>query len=253
MLANLSLDTRHASLGVVIGYQTRRARLAALSGDLTAAWLAADEAVNHARALGWGEEVAQALATLGQVALASNDLEQAGHLLREAFKTANSAPFAATLANALDGLVIEAVRMADRPRALGLGAAVQWLRASTGCVRVATTYTDELRPIIEAATPTNSWFEPGSVKLTVAGQDAVLAAATEAVTRRQRPSVGWESLTKSELAVARLVADGLRNRQIAEKLHISTRTVDSHVAHSFTKLGLTTRTQLAAEALRRPR
>ncbi|MEA3218111.1 MAG: hypothetical protein QOJ19_4267, partial [Acidimicrobiia bacterium] len=73
-LANLSLDTRHASLGVVIGYQTRRARLAALSGDLTAAWLAADEAVNHARALGWGEEMAQALATLGQVALASNDL-----------------------------------------------------------------------------------------------------------------------------------------------------------------------------------
>jgi DNA-binding CsgD family transcriptional regulator len=250
-LAKISPSDSRSSLGVLIGYQTRRARLASLAGDLTSGSLAADDAVANARALGWGEDLAQALTTAGQVALATNDFDQAGELLREAARIAGSAPFAATLANALDGLVIEAARIGDRGRARAIGAAVQGLRASTGCVRITTPHADELRPIIEAVTPANSWFEPDSAKLTQAGQAALQTAASKRLEPRTRPSSGWDSLTKSELAVARLVADGLRNRQIAEQLHISPRTVDSHLAHSFTKLGLTTRTQLAAEALRR--
>lgn len=66
-----------------------------------------------------------------------------------------------------------------------------------------------------------------------------------------RPASGWEALTASELAVARLAADGLTNRQIGERLFISHRTVETHLAHVFAKLALTSRSQLAAEVARR--
>jgi DNA-binding CsgD family transcriptional regulator len=66
-----------------------------------------------------------------------------------------------------------------------------------------------------------------------------------------RPQVGWASLTASELTVARLAAEGLSNPQIGDRLFISRRTVATHLASVFRKLGITNRVQLAAEANRR--
>jgi DNA-binding CsgD family transcriptional regulator/tetratricopeptide (TPR) repeat protein len=63
---------------------------------------------------------------------------------------------------------------------------------------------------------------------------------------RQRPQVGWESLTPTERTVADLVAEGLSNPQIAERLYISRRTVQTHVSHIFSKLDIASRAQLAA-------
>ncbi|MFC5731488.1 MULTISPECIES: ATP-binding protein [Nocardioides] len=62
--------------------------------------------------------------------------------------------------------------------------------------------------------------------------------------RRAAPS-GPARLTKREQQVAELVATGLTNEAIANKLVISRRTVESHVEHILTKLGFTSRTQLA--------
>jgi pimeloyl-ACP methyl ester carboxylesterase/DNA-binding CsgD family transcriptional regulator len=69
--------------------------------------------------------------------------------------------------------------------------------------------------------------------------------------RRNRPSYGWESLTETELDVVRFVADGLTNQEIASRLYVSPRTIETHVAHAFMKLGFTHRSELAAEASRR--
>jgi DNA-binding CsgD family transcriptional regulator/tetratricopeptide (TPR) repeat protein len=63
---------------------------------------------------------------------------------------------------------------------------------------------------------------------------------------RQRPQQGWESLTPTEITVAGLVGQGLSNPQIAERLFVSRRTVQTHVAHIFTKLDIGARAQLAA-------
>jgi DNA-binding CsgD family transcriptional regulator len=51
-------------------------------------------------------------------------------------------------------------------------------------------------------------------------------------------------LTSREREIAALVAEGLANREIAERLVISKRTVDAHVEHIYTKLGISSRVQL---------
>jgi len=58
-------------------------------------------------------------------------------------------------------------------------------------------------------------------------------------------------LTARELEVLALVADGLRNAEIAARLVVSPRTVDHHVASIFRKLDVRTRAQAGAEAVRR--
>ena len=58
------------------------------------------------------------------------------------------------------------------------------------------------------------------------------------------PGTEVKPLTRREKEIAALVANGLGNREIAERLFLSKRTVDSHVEHIFTKLGFSSRTQL---------
>lgn len=57
-------------------------------------------------------------------------------------------------------------------------------------------------------------------------------------------------LTKQEKIVLALVAQGLRTAKIAEELFVSPRTVETHLAHIFEKLGVSTRTEAAIYALR---
>ncbi|MFJ3106773.1 AAA family ATPase [Streptomyces sp. NPDC086835] len=69
--------------------------------------------------------------------------------------------------------------------------------------------------------------------------------------RRGRPSNGWQSLTETELTVAELVAQGLSNPEVAARLFVSRRTIQTHVSSIFSKLGLTSRVELAAFVIRR--
>jgi DNA-binding CsgD family transcriptional regulator len=64
----------------------------------------------------------------------------------------------------------------------------------------------------------------------------------------QRPGRGWAAMTDSELAVARLVAEGLTNREVAERLFISVHTVSGHLRHVFTKLDVNSRVELTRVA-----
>ena len=65
---------------------------------------------------------------------------------------------------------------------------------------------------------------------------------------RERAETGWASMTDSELAVARLVAQGLTNREVAEQLFVSPHTVSSHLRSIFSKLGINSRLALARTA-----
>jgi DNA-binding CsgD family transcriptional regulator/tetratricopeptide (TPR) repeat protein len=72
---------------------------------------------------------------------------------------------------------------------------------------------------------------------------------TKRSTAVARPTSGWESLTDAEITVARRVADGQTSREVAEQLFVSTNTVNSHLRHVFTKLGVRSRVELVRALL----
>jgi DNA-binding CsgD family transcriptional regulator len=97
-------------------------------------------------------------------------------------------------------------------------------------------------------------------QLAIAGREGGRLTAPQAAAyaarsrgRRVRPRSGWESLTPTELDVAALVARGLGNRAIGDQLLIAEGTVRTHLRSVFGKLGVSSRTELAAEFTRRDR
>ena len=67
------------------------------------------------------------------------------------------------------------------------------------------------------------------------------------VEQGRRPS---DSLSRREVEVLRLLGEGLSNREIAERLFISPKTAEHHVSRIYAKLGLSTRAEAAAYAVR---
>jgi DNA-binding NarL/FixJ family response regulator len=78
---------------------------------------------------------------------------------------------------------------------------------------------------------------------------AALGARTQPRIPPKRPAFGWDSLTEAELRVARAAASGLTNRAIADQLYVSTHTVESHLRHSFAKLGVRSRVELTRQVI----
>ena len=83
-------------------------------------------------------------------------------------------------------------------------------------------------------------FEPGE-----------LLARVQALLRRRLPQRAGTSLTRRELEVLLLLADGLKQREIADRLVISPRTVGTHIEHVLAKLGVHSRAEAVAAAYRR--
>ncbi|MDQ3979288.1 MAG: LuxR C-terminal-related transcriptional regulator [Actinomycetota bacterium] len=99
---------------------------------------------------------------------------------------------------------------------------------------------DEVHSVADAALGAEAgriWKE--GLRLSV---DDAIALATGAPRRRAAPADG---LSVRERDVAALVAEGSSNKEIAARLHLSVRTVESHIRHVLTKVGLANRTQLA--------
>jgi DNA-binding CsgD family transcriptional regulator len=59
-----------------------------------------------------------------------------------------------------------------------------------------------------------------------------------------RPVSGWASLTETEQATSELVAEGLTNQQIADRMYISVHTIAVHLRRIFSKLGIRSRVEL---------
>ena len=81
----------------------------------------------------------------------------------------------------------------------------------------------------------------GAAGLAAGARQELLAAGARP---RRAALTGPDALTGTERRVARLAADGLSNRQIAEHLFITQATVETHLRHAFRKLGITSRAGL---------
>lgn len=91
---------------------------------------------------------------------------------------------------------------------------------------------------------------PQAVRAAARGEEYVsprVAARLDALHR----ALTDNKLTQREVEVLRLIALGHTSVEVARKLHLSPRTIETHRAHIYTKLGLTTRAELVRYALRR--
>lgn len=103
----------------------------------------------------------------------------------------------------------------------------------------------QVRNALDAKAFEMAWAEGNALSTAEA-----IAYARRGRGARGHPANGWESLTPTELDVVRLVGEGLPNKDIAARLFISPRTVQSHLTHVYTKLAVSSRVQLAQEAAR---
>jgi DNA-binding NarL/FixJ family response regulator len=91
-----------------------------------------------------------------------------------------------------------------------------------------------------------------ALRKVAAGQSLIDPAITASVFRRLRrqaeSSDALEALTPQERRILDLIAEGLTNREIAERIHLAERTVKNYVSHILAKLGMKHRTQVALYA-----
>ena len=197
-----------------------------------------------ATAVRWRETAALALAQLGQRdearRLAAEQLELAratglprlvGAAAWVAGAIAPRADRIKLLREAVD-LLDQAAAPLERARALlELGGA---LRREGHRVEAR----DHLRHSLELA------HRAGASPLAARAREELLAAGG----RPRKPIfTGVDALTASELRVARLAAEGRTNRQIAESLFVTQRTIETHLRHVFQKLDITRREQLPSK------
>jgi NarL family two-component system response regulator LiaR len=90
-----------------------------------------------------------------------------------------------------------------------------------------------------------------TIRAAHAGRATYAPEATQALYHAavQAPAPGFD-LTKREREVLVLLVEGLNNSQIAARLYVSAATVKTHVGHILSKLGVTSRTEAAAVAVR---
>jgi NarL family two-component system response regulator LiaR len=91
-----------------------------------------------------------------------------------------------------------------------------------------------------------------AVRAAHAGRSTLAPEAADALVRAvSAPPPGGDALTTREREVLKLMADGLTNADIAERLVIGVATVKTHVSSIISKLGVSTRTEATATAIRR--
>ncbi|MCW2557408.1 MAG: Transcriptional regulator [Mycobacterium sp.] len=223
------------------------AEAAAADGDLSEARRWADIAVS--RTQGW--HLMNALVRRARVAIAQGELQQAEHDAYDAL--AMNIDMQAHLAtpDLLECLAVLGTNSDQHLSGARLFGAAEALRQRIGVVRFKVYDANYdanvilLRNSLGEAEFDTAWAEGAALSV-----EEALAYAQRGRGERKRPANGWESLTPTEGDVVRLVSEGLSNADVATRLFVSPRTVQTHLTHVYAKLALTSRVQLVQEAAR---
>ena len=215
--------------------------------DLAAARRWADEAASTST--GW--YLALALTIRARVAIAAGEPEQAERHAQDALTCAAGIEAYLFVPDILECLAVRAGDGASHREAARLLGAAESIRQRMGAVRFKSYDADyhasvaALRDALGEMDFDAAWAEGAALST-----EEAIAYAQRGRGQRKRPTSGWGSLTPTERDVVRLVSEGLANNDIAIRLFVSPRTVQTHLTHVYTKLGLTSRVQLAQEAAR---
>jgi predicted ATPase/class 3 adenylate cyclase/DNA-binding CsgD family transcriptional regulator len=216
-------------------------------GDLVAARRWADDTV--AMVPGWHKMLA--LKARAHIALAQGEPEQAERDAHDALVIAARTHGFLHLPDIVDCLARLAAGDGNHLNAARLFGAADAIRQQIGVVRFAVYQADyEAALVATRAALGEADFDAAWAEGAALSTEEVIAHAQRGRGERKRPNSGWESLTPSERDVVRLVSEGLTNKDIAARLFISPRTVQTHLTHVYTKLGLASRVQLVQEAAR---
>ena len=204
-----------------------------------------ERGVELAREIGDGEAEGAALSGLGFCALARGERAEAVSLFRRGIELEEHYLQHFYLLR-LVGLA-GALSRSDPWRAMRLGGAAHELarRAKPAHIppvfeRALTQARDESRRLIGSDEADRAW-DQGALMTRKEAVEEALRVVPRSGSQREMPG----GLTSREFEVTREVAAGRTNREIAERLHLSVRTIENHVEHSLSKLGLNRRTQLA--------
>ena len=223
------------------------AQAALAQGDLVAARRAADEAITTAT--GWYSMLA--LISRARVALARGEPDQAERDAHGALACAAEFEAYLGISDVLECLAALAGDAGSHRDAGRLFGAAHAIRQPLGAVRFKVwdagyeATVAALRDTMGDNAFDSAWADGAEMST-----EEAIAYARRGRGQRKRPTSGWSSLTPTERDVVRLVSEGLANNDIATRLFVSPRTVQTHLTHVYSKLGLSSRVQLAQEAAR---
>jgi non-specific serine/threonine protein kinase len=196
--------------------------------------------------------IVEALVRLGQLDIEQEDLVDARTHLAEGLKLARQQGDQHRIAMALEGFVQIAVLEREPRLALQLAAAAETIRTAIGVPlppaerAYLSRYLGQARSWLGNRAADDAWIQGRGL-----GVDQAIDVALTDYARHLRADIrrGRNLLTAREQMVARLVALGRTNRQIAEELVIAEGTAERHVGNILSKLDMNSRSQVAAWAV----
>ncbi|MFE3599653.1 ATP-binding protein [Streptomyces sp. NPDC059142] len=225
--------------GMIAGHQVRGGELGEAEREIGRALPVLRRAVPR-----WLHPV---LVTAGSLALEKNDLPAAEAYFAETLRT--PAFHWDDTVQAIEGAAVVAARTGRFDRELRLLGAAERMRIGLRGIRQGDAWwrqrVREARDIAYQALPAaraTAWLEAGYA---LSHQQALALALGDEVSGPKTSQPG-HPLSRREQDVAALIVEGLTNRQIAARMHVSVRTVETHIRHIRTTLGLRSRAHVAA-------
>jgi predicted ATPase/DNA-binding CsgD family transcriptional regulator len=236
-------------LGTTLMTCQARALNGLLDGDTGAVRSAAARGTRLSREAGDLYSLGMMLLNQGFAALTAGDLRQAGERLTDGLRIARQVDDRVAQCHMLGALGCCAATSREPRLAAQLFGAMESLRAEAGA-----SVNAGMAPTLAKAT-TSVTATLGASRFAAeftAGRQLSRDAAARLALREAAPPVAAAAghgstgaLRQRETDVARLVADGLSNKEIGARLFISERTVESHVRNILNKLGFSSRAQIA--------
>ncbi len=242
----LELLEGSADEGLAIEVKNALGVLAVERGDHAAASALLTECVAYSRRRGDHLRLARYLESLANAQLALDDVDAAGASWTEALPMFRDLEDAFGAIWCLGGLALVAARRRDAQRALRLAAAtdrvaLEWsLTTSPFRREQLEAVVGRSRTALGEQRARSVWEEGQAMTLEQAVEYALGTAGVPV-----GPVAGASPLTGREMEVATMVAAGLTNKQIAERLFIAERTAEGHVERIRGKLGVRSRTEVA--------